>query len=426
MVVLVSPNNFGKSNLLQAIDFGADYLLASTNARRRMMKWRSGIPLTPACAFDDYWFEIELDAPSLGEYRYVRYGFSFTWFKDDGTGQKITNEWLDARKSESVKYSSFLQRNEGTYRKGYSTQARRKVVLDDAQLSIDVLAAIDDIEIANVIMVIKSFTYHVCASLDLQDSFSPAPFEFLSGRGGGMCFDDSDVPTALALLHENFPKQSELFVEAVFTLFPEFSRMGLQKMENNSDEQIHFLFARSDTDKRLNAANEQVPDIPFRLRDVVYKLIIESDFLNQPIDVDSMSAGTKRLIWLLAKVFVSGCTGVSFLAVEEMETSIHPRLLKSLVEILVESTEEIRIIVTSHSPFLVQYMKMHQLYLGIPDDTGAATFRKISASKSKNLVNTARNLGVSVGEYLFELMAGDSDSTRILNQYLEEPVRDRV
>jgi hypothetical protein len=49
---------------------------------------------------------------------------------------------------------------------------------------------------------------------------------------------------------------------------------------------------------------------------------------------------------------------------------------------------------------------------------GTATFKRISDTKSKALGIASRNLGVSIGEYLFELMADDSDSVKILNQYL--------
>lgn len=36
---IISPNNYGKSNLLEGIDFGVDFIHASRNGRRNMMKW---------------------------------------------------------------------------------------------------------------------------------------------------------------------------------------------------------------------------------------------------------------------------------------------------------------------------------------------------------------------------------------------------
>lgn len=50
MIALVSTNNYGKSNLLEAIRFGFDFISASPKERNTMMRWRRGIPLSPELA----------------------------------------------------------------------------------------------------------------------------------------------------------------------------------------------------------------------------------------------------------------------------------------------------------------------------------------------------------------------------------------
>lgn len=418
-VVLISPNNYGKSNLIEAVKFGVDFLTAGKKLRNSMMSWVKGIPLTPVLAFDDFYFEIEFDDPTLGEYRYVRYGFSFPWIINDGIGQKITNEWLETRRSESVRYSSFLKRNEGKYRKGYSTQAYRKVLLDNSQLAIDIISSIEDIELSSVIRSIQSVRYQICSSLDLQDRFAPPPIEIITDKDENhISFDDDDVPRALFLLRKKHPDKYVLFKDAVFTLFPEFTDISLQAFElkNETPEQVNYIMATADNDILVD---EDSKKIPFRIKEEVYRLTIKSDYLNQPINVALMSSGTKRIIWLLANVFISSCTGITFLGVEELETSVHPKQLKKLLEILVESQEDTRIIASSHSPSLVQYLKPTQIYLGIPS-MGIASFRRISYSKIKGVRTASRNIGVSTGEYLFELMSGDADNVSILDQYLED------
>ena len=76
-------------------------------------------------------------------------------------------------------------------------------------------------------------------------------------------------------------------------------------------------------------------------------------------------------------------------------------------------------IFTSHSPYLVQYLKPEKIYVGVPNANGVAEFRRIKKNKVKKIVANARDLGLSVGEYLFELLSGDSDSFEILESYLE-------
>jgi predicted ATPase len=131
-----------------------------------------------------------------------------------------------------------------------------------------------------------------------------------------------------------------------------------------------------------------------------------------------MSTGTKRLFWLLANVFISSCTNVSCIGIEELETSIHPKMMKNLLEILSEALEDTQLIISSHSPYLIQYLKTSQLFVGVPSNDGVAIFRKLAPSKVKQLISSARDYGMSFGEYLFELLSGDENSYNLVRKYL--------
>ena len=420
LTAIVSTNNYGKSNFLEAIDFGTDFLMANPKERKNMMKWIRGIPINKKIANDRYRFEIEFEDEALGEYRFVKYGFEFVWYRDDGSGQKIVDEWIEARPTESVRYTSFLKRQEKKYRKEKATPSYRIINLSDDQLAIDILSAIDDIEIHDLICAIKSLDYHVCSSLDLRDRYQPMPIEYVDHQeDGSVAFDDRDVPRALFKLKQYFPEKYNLFVEAIETLFPEFvdiSVLPFEVRQNISD--VHIFSSESDGDVvPSEELNEE--KIPFKIRDDIYKVIISSRVLNQPIDMTMMSAGTKRIIWLLANVFIASSNNISLIGVEELETSIHPKLLKNLLEILEESLDNTSIIISSHSPYLVQYFKPDRIYVGVPTEDGTALFKRVKTSKVKQLLNAARDFDMSVGEYLFELMAGDEDSAAILSFYLE-------
>ena len=146
---------------------------------------------------------------------------------------------------------------------------------------------------------------------------------------------------------------------------------------------------------------------------------IFSDALNQPVSLASMSTGTKRIFWLLANIFIASCNHVSCIGIEELETSIHPKMLKDLLSIISETLENTCLVISSHSPYLVQYLKPRQLYVGSMQELGIAQFRRIASTKEKKLLNAARSYGLSVGEYLFELMSGESSSFQTLQNYLE-------
>lgn len=426
ITAIISPNNYGKSNLLEAINFGVDFLVSNSKERKTMMRWIRGIPVNRTIENDEFYFQIELEDEQLEDYRYVRYGYTFKWYRDDGTGQRITDEWIETRPNESVRYTAFLKRAEGKYRKEKETNSFRKISLEDGQLAIDVLSAIDDIAIQPVIKSILNINYHICSSLDLGDRFQASPIEYIDNHEDGcIAFDDKDVPRALFQLKEQYPDKYDLFLEAVYTLFPEFTDVSIQSYSLNVENtKVNLLIAAEEEGGEGELVTATLDDvkreIPFKIKDELYRVIITNKYLNQPINISMMSTGTKRIFWLLANVFVASSKGMSFVGVEELETSIHPRLLKALLEILDEVLDDTSLIISSHSPFLVQYLKADKIYVGVPNTEGTAEFRKTKNSRTKALIKTARDNGMAVGEYLFELMAGDQDSIDTLSFYLED------
>ena len=414
---LISTNNYGKSNLMEAIAFGFDFIHESRKSRKSMMSWIKGIPLCTVMQDDEYFFEVEFFDENLGDYKYVKYGFSFKWHRDDESGEVITGEWIEARENTSVRYNSFLKRNEGKYRKGKDTVAFRKIELDDLQLAIDVLALLEDIDIAGVVKDIHDISFRVCSSLDLGDRYQPSPLEYIEDEEDAIRFDDADVPKALFTLKKKNPELYKFFEEAVYTLFPDFSSISLNEFtlaDQNLDQHITVKVG----DKELSP-EEMQKEIPFKIREHVYRLFVKSNFMNQPVSMANMSTGTKRAIWLLTNAFVANLVKAGIVGVEEIETSIHPRMIKNLLEIINDALGDAPLIVSSHSPYLVQYLKPEKIYVGVPNANGVAEFRRIQKNKVKNIVANARDLGLSVGEYLFELLSGDSDSFEILESYLE-------
>ena len=69
-----------------------------------------------------------------------------------------------------------------------------------------------------------------------------------------------------------------------------------------------------------------------------------------------------------------------------MESSIHPKLLKKLLEVLNETLDDCKLIISSHSPYLIQYLKMDQIYVGNPSCCGVANFKKVKGNRPKDIV----------------------------------------
>lgn len=414
ITAFVSPNNYGKSNLLDAIDFGIDFINESPKDRNSMMGYVPTIPLVPELSNEHYHFEVEFEDEELGEYRFVKYGFSFAWIRDDGTGQTITDETLQISSQNNGRWTNYLKRKEGKYRKGHDTRSFRSISLDGNQLAIDVLTAIENIEINPAIKKIKKLDFSLCTSLDASLRFRPTPIEAINdGSMNNLAdFDDSDIPRAMYRLKTNHKDRYDELLSALFTLFPEFQEISVNPYELKKEEHDAW-------EKSLHDA-EGDDKIPFRIRDELYRITIRSSNLNQSVNVNMMSTGTKRIIWLLTSVVMASVHNAPCLGVEEIETSIHPKMLQQLLEILDENIDETALLVTSHSPFLIQYLQPSQIYLGVPNDNGVAKFKRIRKDALDEIESLAYDRGLGFGTYLFELMSSDGEDAEILANALAE------
>lgn len=418
IVGLVSPNNYGKTNILDALSFAIDFIQASVRERMSMMGYVGGMPLCPQLAKSEFSFLVEFEEPCLGEYRFVRYGFRFSWARDDGTGRAIADETLEINSKRSGLWSSYLKRKEGKYRSSHSTRSFRAINLDEAQLAIDVLTSIESIDINPAIQMIKEISFGVCDSLDAANRYSSLPFEFVDSSSDEkkVLFDDEDLPRALYRLKKSDPERFETFRYAVLTLFPEFENISVDAYEVRPEMKERYGLAGV----ALEDEGKEEKAVPFHIRDELYKVSVASRYLNQSVNISMMSTGTKRIIWLIANVVIANKQEASMLGVEEVETSIHPRMVQELLELIDESLGETSMLVTSHSPYLIQYLKPRNLYIGVPNDTGIASFKKIKEQALPSMMKAARERGFGFGEYVFSLVSSDDDGARVLMSYLED------
>lgn len=279
LVAVVAPNNYGKSNLIEAIDFGVTFIGESRGRRRRMMGNPGCLPLTPDLALADYSFAVEIEASELEEhYRFIKYGFSFVWAKDDGSGLRVTNETLEAKQSLSGRWTTYLKRGEGKYRSSYETRSFRKIALDDDQLAIDVLASIDDAAIGDVVRLINGLSVGVCATSNSAEmgKFESKPLGF--GRStlaaDGPHFDDDDLPRALYELRDYAPERYDVLMEALYTIWLEFEDIQVERYELGRE--------RHETiEGALTSAKADDARVPYTIRDDLYRLSIKSAYLNQ-------------------------------------------------------------------------------------------------------------------------------------------------
>ena len=128
--------------------------------------------------------------------------------------------------------------------------------------------------------------------------------------------------------------------------------------------------------KFLNLVNDLLPYIKdIEVNPVNDNQIFFSIFeKNNSIEIPSffISDGTSNVISLIVSLYFDDS---KYFFIEEPERNIHPSLLSKVVEMIGEASNEKQIFVTTHSPEILKYMDLNNVFFILKDDFG---FSKIS------------------------------------------------
>lgn len=403
---LVSLNSYGKSNVLSAIDFGIDFIRYDEMVKKHMMSWTKGVPLNKQMASEDYFIQLEMSTV-IEEKRYKAiYGYQFRWLRDDDTGARIVGEWLKIKLDEkNQKYNSYIIRteDEAYYRTSESGRCSNKTNIESNELIINKLKAFDFLYYFEMIKRINNISMYIERHLDASSSYDPE--SFIRTDMEVLHMDNNvNIPRTIFHLKKQFPDKYELLINSFTLLFPQITDIIVEKLE------------------RKNIIEANLPnDIPLRIDNQLYFLYVIDSNINQPISFESISDGAKRVFLVLTSILLADINGYAIVAIEEPENSIHPSLLQKYLRVLSQFIVNCKVIVTSHSPYIIQYLEPHNVYVGIPHSNGIAKFSRIRQSAQKTIISDASSLGMSVGDYIFELLSGTDEDLSALEHYLEEP-----
>ncbi|MGO9601684.1 MAG: AAA family ATPase [Isosphaeraceae bacterium] len=124
------------------------------------------------------------------------------------------------------------------------------------------------------------------------------------------------------------------------------------------------------------------------MRDLV--LVLESGF---QLRAEEASAGVRLIIFFIALAFHP--TPTKLILIEEPETGIHPRRLEDVVRLLRQITrgehgaEPAQIILTTHSPYLLDYMNPteDQVLVFKREDDGSCTAKPVDTERLKDFLS---------------------------------------
>ena len=399
---LVALNNFGKSNVLSGIDFGTDFMKYNEEQRQNLMKSDNVMPINRASLDKDFRYEIEMTT-IIGATKYrIIYGFTFGWLRTKEDEASIKNEYLKVKIDEKgKKYNQLINRQEqeAFYKSSETGRCATPTQIGNVELVVNKLKAFDQLYYIEIIKRLNDLKLYMENNLDPKEFYMPNP---IISKGSSEYFIDSrSLPRVIAKLKQINPGKFDLLLDAYKSLFPDIEDVIVKEIQISSEGTI------------------VVPDdVPFIVSDSIYLLFVRDKNLCRLIDFEAMSDGAKRVFMILTKIIMASLEerNISLIAIEEPENSIHPSLFRTYLQIISDLLDDCKVIITSHSPYIISFMNLGCIYVGIHRDGGMAEFHGFKKNKEKMLEDDADSLDMGMGDYIFSMLA---DNESEIEGYLE-------
>jgi len=399
ITALVALNNFGKSNVLLGIDYGIAFISATLEDKMNMVSDSDMIPINKNMPGRNYKFEVEVLISLDDEAYSVQYGYEFSWKYKEECEPELVSEYLKIKSDQKgQEYTPLINRTVdfALYKSSRTDRCCANIKVEPIELVINKLSAYDDIYCAEIIRKINGIKIDVGNMLRIKNS---SKSNYVTHKNfADLKIDEDNLPQIIYQLKNKFNDKYELLKDAYLQLFPD--------MEDIIVEQYI-----------INGTDKLSKGIPFVQASSIYFLYVKYKNLVQPINFTMLSGGTKRVFITLAKVILSNVRDISLIAIEEPENSVYPNLLQRYIRIISQLCNKCcKIIIISHSPYVVGCLEPSYIYVGVNRKPGVAEFFRFKKSGQKQLLQDARNFNMSMGEYIFSLLA---DTENNLAEYLE-------
>lgn len=400
ITALVALNNFGKSNVLQGIEFGLGFMRAQIEDRQVIMANSNLVPMNRHMQGRNFRFEVEVSTVLDGHSYRIQYGYEFAWKRSEEESPEIVREFLRAKLDEKgQKFARLIDRTRerALYKSSETARCASPIKVDPLELAINKLGAYDGLYYADIVKKLSRIKIYMENNLDAKSFYLPDPV-IHKGLENEMV-NALNLPRIIFNLKNHHPDKFELLKNVFHELFPNIRDLIVKDF------------------KISNVEGDPIPDdAPFAWSSAIYMLYVKDANLSNPVDFSLMSDGAKRVFMILTKIIVSSLSNISIIAIEEPENSVHPWLFRDYIQIISQLLDDCRVIITSHSPYIISYLDPSWIYVGRNRVSGVAEFYSFKKSGQRQLQKDAARFKMEMGDYLFSMLA-DSEST--INEYLE-------
>lgn len=401
ITALVALNNFGKSNVLSGIDFGLDFIKASIEDKKDMMSNSNLIPINCSMVGRNYRYEMEVSTDINNEEYIIQYGYEFEWKDSEDKEPQIVSEFLKVKLDEKgQKFTQLINRSAdlALYKSSETGRCSSKIRVENAELVANKLRAYDELYYAQIITKLNGMKIYMENNLDAKSFYQPDPI-IRKGFENEMINADN-LPRVIYNLKKQNPDKFELLKDVYSQLFPDIEDVIVKQFKING-----------------LTNNEELPEnLPFVFSNNYHVLFVKEKNLVNPVNFSMMSDGAKRVFMILTKIIVSSVSNISLIAIEEPENSVHPGLFQSYIQIISQLLDDCKVIITSHSPYIISNLDPSWIHVGVNKTAGVAEFFTFKKLGKKQLENDAAGFNMSMGDYLFSMLA-DNESN--ISDYLE-------
>lgn len=376
---LIAPNGYGKSNVLSAISFGLTLLKAADETKRQMLSSRY-LPINVSIRDRNFHFEIHGHIERMGRIEMVQYGYECKWAEGAIPGY-VLSEWFKIKGSEEQRFRQLINR-----RNGYDClivpsatgRCNKPFAVTPRQIALPMIAS-GNLFLSDLAKQICDIGIPNLESLDNPETY----FSVEGGKGisllGGMT------------LSEYIYRMKETDADS-FSILSDGIKQLISGMVSFEPDEITLSDGRSK----------------------VYDIRVQEEFNALPTSIRLLSSGSKRMIFLFTLCMAAQKQNIPMIMVEEPENSVHPKLMENLLLTLQAYASSTKILMTSHSPYLMRYMQPEQMYFGLPKHDGLAHFAKVNPSKQKYLYKYAGDMELTFGEFMFDFMLDmENDSEKL-------------
>ena len=380
---LIAPNGYGKSNVLHAIEFGIRFLTAEDTERQQMMRSR-WLPINMNMQSQNFSFGITGSLEMEGEEFVFAYDYNFVWAKGGDEG-RIISESLKIKRSIDQRFRQMINRqqtDECLIVPSASGRCNKPFVVSASQLALSAIARSSMMYLYSTAMQVFGIKIPNLETLDNPESY----FSVGGGKGVGM-LGGMMLSEYLYQLKQSDDDNYAILKDGLIQLLPNITEF-----------------------------TPEVVTLPDGQRKI-YDVKIKERFCTQPTTILQLSSGSKRIIFLFTLCIAARKQSIPMIMLEEPENSVHPRMMENLLHTLQSYASDTKILMTSHSPYLMRYLQPSQMYFGLPKNDGLAHFTQIAPSKLKYLYKYAGEMELTIGEFMFDFMLDMESEHEKMDQF---------